>query len=143
MGSRDNNRVQEAAHDVRRSASHFASTASKAAGSVGQQVKAGTAVAAANAPQVVERLRSSVDDIVEWVPGAASAARVGVMATSDSMRRIPDPTLRNLAAVSVGMGIGLYLAGAPRPVTIVALTPAMMIGLFFAFDEPLRKRARS
>jgi hypothetical protein len=143
MASRDNHRVQEAAHDVRRGASRFAFSAGKAAESVGQQVKAGTSVAAANAPQIVEMLRSSVDDIAEWVPEAASAARVGVMATSDSMRRIPDPTLRTVAAVSVGMGIGLYLAGAPRPVTIVAFTPAMMVGLFMAFDEPLRKRARS
>ncbi len=143
MASRDNHRVQEAAHDVRRSASRFAETASKAAETVGQQVKAGTALAAANAPQIVDMLRASVDDIVEWVPDAAGTARVGVMATADSMRRIPDPTLRTVAAVSAGMGMGLYLAGAPRPVTIVALTPAIMVGLFMALDEPLRKRARS
>lgn len=143
MASHDNHRVQEAVRDVGRSASHFASTASRAAESVSRQLRAGTAAAASNTPQVVERLRSSVDDIAEWVPEAATATRVGVMATANSMRRIPDPTLRTVAAVSAGVGIGLYLAGAPRPVTLVAFSPALMVAMFMTLDEPLRKRSRS
>jgi hypothetical protein len=143
MTSRDNHHVREAAQDVRHNAAHFASTAGKAVETLGQQMRAGTAAAAATTPQAIDILRSSVDDIIEWIPEATSAARVGVMATTESMRGIPDQTLRTVAAVSVGMGIGLYLAGAPRPVTLAAVVPAALVATFMALDEPMRKHARS
>ena len=43
---------------------------------------------------------------------------------------------RLLAALSVGMGIGLYVAGAPRLVTMAAFAPALMAGLTVALNQP-------
>jgi hypothetical protein len=40
---------------------------------------------------------------------------------------MPDENLRLLAAVSIGLGAGLFLAGAPRLVTLAALTPALLV----------------
>jgi hypothetical protein len=41
---------------------------------------------------------------------------------------LPDSTLRGLAASSMGLGAGFYLAGVSRLMTAAAIAPAMVIG---------------
>ena len=43
------------------------------------------------------------------------------------MRRMPDENLRLMLAMSASLGVGLYMAGSPRVVTLAALAPAMLI----------------
>jgi hypothetical protein len=111
-----------------------------AAADAADQVRSGVAGAADAVPNVLSMIRSGVDGVTEKLPDALEAARTGAAATADSLRDMPLPTLRILAALSVGMGVGLYVAGAPRLVTIAAFAPALLAGLAVTVNEP---RARS
>jgi hypothetical protein len=62
------------------------------------------------------------------LPGIARATRVRANATTSALQLLPDSTLQGLAASSIGLGAGFYLAGLPRLVTAAAVTPAMIIG---------------
>ena len=88
------------------------------------------------APGVIRAFRAGMDDLADRLPGAASAVQTGAIVTTDSLRTMPEPSLRLLAAVSVGMGLGLYAAGAPRVVTLVAFTPAVLAAVALGFNEP-------
>jgi hypothetical protein len=65
---------------------------------------------------------------VSHLPGSVHATRVGANATTSALQILPDSTLRGLAASSLGLGAGFYLAGVPRLVTAAAMAPAMIIG---------------
>ena len=106
-----------------------------AASGAADQVRAGAATAAEAVPEVVSMIRGGVDGVAERLPDALDAARTGATATADSLREMPQPTLRVLAAFSIGMGLGLYIAGAPRLVTVAALTPALAAGLTVLANE--------
>jgi len=106
-----------------------------AAGGAADQVRAGAATAAEAVPEVVSMLRGGVDGVAERLPDALDAARTGATATRDSLREMSPPTLRVLAALSIGMGVGLYIAGAPRLVTFAAFTPALLAGLTVLVNE--------
>jgi hypothetical protein len=126
--TQNRNQVLEAAQTVRESAADAAESAGRAAETVADQ-----------APVVLRALRAGIDDLAERLPDAAAAVQAGALATSDSLRTMPEPSLRMLAALSVGMGIGLYAAGAPRVVTLVAFTPALLAAVVLGFDVPVRK----
>lgn len=65
---------------------------------------------------------------VSHLPGSVHATRVKANATTSALQILPDSTLRGLAASSLGLGAGFYLAGVPRLVTAAAMAPAMVIG---------------
>jgi hypothetical protein len=44
------------------------------------------------------------------------------------MQTMSDSTLRLLAAGSLGVAAGLFLAGARRPITLIAAAPALIAG---------------
>ena len=62
------------------------------------------------------------------LPGAVRATRVRANATTSALQLLPDTTLQGLAASSIGLGAGFYLAGLPRLVTASAVTPAVILG---------------
>ena len=59
--------------------------------------------------------------------------------TVDAM---PEQTRLVLAALSLGVGAGLYLAGAPRLVTMLALAPAAIVAGTWMAREPMRSSTR-
>ena len=122
------NQAIQAGQAVRDSAADAAQSASRAAETIADR-----------APVVIRALRAGVDDLAERLPDAAAAVQAGAMATTDSLRTMPEPSLRLLAAVSVGMGVGLYAAGAPRAVTFMAFTPALLAAIVLGIDVPVRK----
>lgn len=69
---------------------------------------------------------------VERTPGALRAMRDGVGAATAALQRLPDSTLRWIAATSVGVGAGLRLAGAPRLVSAAGAAPALVVGAAIA-----------
>jgi hypothetical protein len=79
-------------------------------------------------PHLMKTTRSGAEQVVDYVPDAVARARIGAQQTATALQTLPDRTLRQLAAASVGLAAGLYLAGAPRPVTLAAITPALLIG---------------
>jgi hypothetical protein len=79
--------------------------------------------------------------LLAQLPGTARATRVRANATTSALQLLPDSTLQRLAASSIGLGAGFYLAGLPRLVTVLALTPAMIMGAAIAL-RPTEPPAR-
>jgi len=79
-------------------------------------------------PEVLESARTGAERVAGRLPDAAERARLGVEQTTTRLQTLPDPTLRLLAAASVGLATGLHLAGAPRLITLAAFAPALLFG---------------
>ncbi len=92
------------------------------------QVRGAIEGAVDHVPDVIESARSSAERVVGSLPDAAERARLGVEKTTTRLQILPDPTLRLVAAASVGLAAGLQLAGAPRLVSVLALVPALLAG---------------
>ena len=88
-----------------------------------RRIRAGATAAADAIPGAVTRIRGTVDTVAERLPDAMTTARATAMETAHQIRGLPEPTRQSLAALSIGLGIGLALAGAPRLLTMAALTP--------------------
>jgi len=66
--------------------------------------------------------------LLDRLPGTVRATRVGASGATSALQALPDSTLRWLAAGSVGVGAGLFLAGAPRGVVAAGVAPALAMG---------------
>jgi hypothetical protein len=60
------------------------------------------------------------------------ATLAGANVTTSELQRLPDSTLRLLAASSIGLGVGLYLSGAPRLIVAAGMAPALVMGAAIA-----------
>jgi hypothetical protein len=72
--------------------------------------------------------RTRATQVIDRMPGTIDATRARAQETTNALQTLPDPTLRWLAASSVGLGAGFYLAGAPRVVIAVGVAPALIMG---------------
>lgn len=82
--------------------------------------------------RAVEIARTSAAMLVERAPGTVRATRAGAHRTTRALWSLPDETLRRLAIGSVGLGAGLYLAGAPRLARAAGVVPALFMGAAIA-----------
>lgn len=73
----------------------------------------------------VESVKSGAGQVVDRLPDLADEARIGAAGTAETFEAMPEPTLQLVAAASIGFGAGLFLAGAPRLITFMALAPAI------------------
>lgn len=80
--------------------------------------------------------RTAAVTIAERMPGTVEATRARARETTSALQTLPDPTLRELAATSVGLGAGFYLAGAPRLVVAAGVVPAVMMGAAILLRPP-------
>jgi uncharacterized protein YjbJ (UPF0337 family) len=90
----------------------------------------------------VTTARTNVTPLIEHVPGTVQATRGAAHGMTVALQSLPDSTLRTLAAGSVGLGAGLYLAGAPRLVVAAGFTPALAIAAAIAL-RPIEPEAAS
>jgi len=79
-------------------------------------------------PDLMESTRTGVERVAGRLPDVAERARLGAGAATSRLQTLTDPTLRLLAAASIGLATGLRLAGAPRLATFVAIAPALFAG---------------
>jgi hypothetical protein len=79
-------------------------------------------------PDLMGTARGGASQVAEHMPEAVESARVAAHETETRLQTLPDPTLRLLAAGSIGMAAGLYIAGAPRLYTLAALASAFVAG---------------
>ena len=82
--------------------------------------------------ETVEAVRATADSVGERVPEAIETVRANARQGLDTMRSWPEPTRKLAATFSVGLGIGLAVAGAPRLVVAVSLVPAIIVGGMYA-----------
>ena len=87
----------------------------------------------------LEGARAAADELGTHLPGIASAGAEGAAGSVRMLQEFSDPRLQLLVAFSLGVGAGLWLAGAPRLVTLAALSPALVAGVAIAS----RKQGRS
>ena len=79
-------------------------------------------------PEVLESARTGAGRVAGRLPDAAQRTRLGVQETTTTLQILSDPTLRLLAAASIGLATGLHLAGATRLSTLAAIAPALFAG---------------
>ncbi len=92
------------------------------------QIRVAVEDAVDHVPEVLESAQARAERVAERLPDAAERARLGVEETTTTLQTLSDQTLRLLVAASIGLASGLYLAGAPRLVTLAAIAPAILAG---------------
>jgi len=75
----------------------------------------------------VSAVRRGVQGVAARLPATIRAARAGAQWTMTTLHTLPDPTLRSLAATSMGLGAGLSFTRAGRLGTVVGMVPAMVM----------------
>jgi hypothetical protein len=110
------------ASEVRHVGSDVSATVIDAAADLASKAQEGAAAAVANA-------RVVADEVGTRLPGIASAGAEGAAESMKMLQELSDPRLKLLMAFSLGVGAGLWMAGAPRLVTLAALSPALVAGI--------------
>lgn len=77
---------------------------------------------------VIRAVRSSATTLMDRLPATVKATRARAHSTATALQSLPNSTLRGLAATSLGLGAGFYIAGAPRVVTAAGVAPALVMG---------------
>ena len=78
--------------------------------------------------RTMDTARTGARMLVARIPGTLTATRAGTRGSTRALQALPDSALRSLAAASVGLGAGLYLAGAPRVISAAGASPALLMG---------------
>jgi hypothetical protein len=103
----------------------------------GVRTKASEAVA--HLPETVSYARREAGRMADRLPGTIGHVRAGAEGTVTNLQTMPDSGLRLLAAVSVGFGAGLRLAGKTRLAAFAGFAPASIFG-FAIFSRPRSAR---
>jgi hypothetical protein len=77
--------------------------------------------------EAVGTVRSTAEDVGSRMPEVIDSVREGAMEGARTIQAMPDPTQRLVAAFSLGLGVGLSVAGAPRLLVAAAMTPAIVV----------------
>jgi hypothetical protein len=103
-----------------------------------------TASAAADeAKATIDDAKSTIDDAIgavrstgsavgERLPEVLETVQTNAKQGVETLRSWPEPTRKLAASFSLGLGIGLAVAGAPRLVVAAALAPAIIVGGMYA-----------
>ena len=110
---------------VRQTSSDVSKTVVDAAGELASKAQDGAVAALAGA-------RTAADEVGTRLPGIASAGAEGAAESMRRLQELSDPRLQLLMVFSVGVGAGLWMAGAPRLVILAALSPALVVGVAIA-----------
>jgi hypothetical protein len=76
--------------------------------------------------------RRGTSGLVARLPDTLKATRAGAAGAVGALQTLPDPTLRSLAATSVGLGVGLYCSRAGRLAIVAGMVPALLMGAAIA-----------
>ena len=99
--------------------------APEAAARIVQQAGDGVRVAA-------ERVGAAAGDVAARIPDAAAATKAAADETSRVLGSYPDERLMLGAAFSLGLGAGMFLVGTNRIMVLLALAPAVAMGITLA-----------
>jgi hypothetical protein len=113
------------ASEVRQAGSDVSATVVGAATEFASKAQEGATAALAGT-------RAAADEVGTRLPGVASAGAGGAAESVRMLQDLSDPRLKLLIAFSLGVGAGLWMAGAPRLVTLAALSPALVAGVAIA-----------
>lgn len=74
------------------------------------------------------RTAAGATTLAARLPALLDATGTGARRVASALGTLPNPTLRWLAAGSVGLGTGLFLAGKPRLIIAAGMAPALAMG---------------
>jgi hypothetical protein len=77
--------------------------------------------------------------MVRRLSAALRTARTGAAGTTGALQALPDSTLIGVAAGSLGVGTGFYLARAPRLAVVAGIAPALLMVAAIVL-RPIRPR---
>lgn len=123
------------ASEVRHVGGDMSATVIDAAADLASKAQEGAAAAVAGA-------RVVADEVGTRLPGIASAGAEGAAESVKMLQELSDPRLKLLVAFSLGAGAGLWMAGAPRLITLAALSPALVAGVAIASRNQGRAHRR-
>ena len=123
------------ASEVRQASSDVSKTMIDAAAELASKAQEGAGAALAGA-------RATADEVGTRLPGIASAGAEGAAESVKMLQELSDPRLKLLMAFSLGVGAGLWMAGAPRLITLAALSPALVAGIAIASRNQGRAHRR-
>jgi hypothetical protein len=123
------------ASEVRHVGGDVSATVIDAAADLASKAQEGAAAAVAGA-------RVVADEVGTRLPGIASAGAEGAAESVKMLQELSDPRLKLLMAFSLGVGAGLWMAGAPRLITLAALSPALVAGVAIASRNQGRAHRR-
>lgn len=75
----------------------------------------------------IETVRAAAADVGEKMPELIRTARTGATDGARTIQAWPEPTQHLIAVFSLGLGVGLMVAGAPRLLVGGALLPALAV----------------
>jgi hypothetical protein len=81
---------------------------------------------ARHTPDAIAPVGAALARAIARLPGALRAAWAGADSATGALQTLPDPALRWVAASSMGLGLGLRLAGAPRLVVAAGVAPGLL-----------------
>ncbi len=84
-------------------------------------------------------VRSQADEIGEHIPDVVDRAREGALETRKTLDKMSEPTLKEVAAGSLGLAAGLFVAGAPRLIVLALATPGVVALTAWATRRPRRR----
>ena len=123
------------ASEVRHVGGDVSATVIDAAADLASKAQGGAAAAVAG-------VRVVADEVGTRLPGIASAGAEGAAESVKMLQELSDPRLKLLMAFSLGVGAGLWMAGAPRLITLAALSPALVAGVAIASRNQGRAHRR-
>ena len=80
----------------------------------------------------------AIDQVADRALTVMRAARTGAQGTTGALQTLPDSTLMGVAATSIGVGAGFYLARAPRLVVAAGIAPALIMAAAIVL-RPLKR----
>lgn len=95
--------------------------------SAADQVRSAVAGLMDRMPNVAGAARDGVDQVAARLPNAVERARAGAVEANFTLQTLPDPTLRLMAAASIGLTVGLFLRSAPHVLTLVSVAPVLFV----------------
>lgn len=72
-------------------------------------------------------IADQVGQVGQRLPDVFESVREGAIEGARTIQALPDVNQRLLAAFSLGLGLGLSVAGAPRIAVIATLAPAILV----------------
>ncbi len=94
------------------------------------------AIARRRVSRAMTTIGSGVTTLAGRAPGAMRATRARASEATSVLQRLPDSSLRWLAAGSLGVAAGFHMAGAPRLVRAAGAVPAVFLGAAIALRRP-------
>lgn len=102
-----------------------------------EQARTEVSKAVGHVPGIAGQARYRAEQVAGRLPDAFGRVRTRAESTVTRLQTMPDSELGLLAAVSIGLGAGLRLAGASRLATLAGLAPASILG-FAIVSRPSR-----